>query len=204
MFLSHPAAEVWIFLATPCLGLTAISMLPAVTPIPCSGITARPEPLSTNSSLPEVENLQNPRGLLFSDDGFLYVASVDGDDATQGTGDAILRYDASTGAFESTFVSPGSGGLDNPIHMAFGPDDNLYVSSSSSTSNAVLRYDGSSGTFIDTFIASGSGGLDGPVDLLFHTDGFLYVSSCAVTMFFDMTVRLAPMSTHQLTHPVEN
>lgn len=123
------------------------------------------------------ENLQNPRGLLFSDDGVLYVTSVDSDGATQGTGDAILSYDASTGEFLSVFVSPGSGGLDNPTHMAFGPDGNFYVSSTSTTSNSVLRYDSSSGAFVDTFVTAGSGGLDGPVDLLFHTDGFLYVTS---------------------------
>jgi DNA-binding beta-propeller fold protein YncE len=57
----------------------------------------------------------------------------------------------------------------------FGPDGNLYVSSSSYPDYAVLRYDGTTGAFIDVF-ASG-GGLDHPRGLVFGPDGNLYVVS---------------------------
>ena len=43
--------------------------------------------------------------------------------------DEVLRYDGSTGAFLGAFVSAGSGGLDEPSGLAFGPDGNLYVGS---------------------------------------------------------------------------
>ena len=41
--------------------------------------------------------------------------------------DNVLRYDGKTGAFVDTFAS--GGGLDRPAGLAFGPDNNLYVSS---------------------------------------------------------------------------
>ena len=88
---------------------------------------------------------------------------------------SILRYNASTGAFIGTFVPSGSGGLQWPEGISFGPDGNLYVSSFSSDS--ILRYNGRTGTFIDTFVSVGSGGLNGPHGLAFGPDNYLYVSS---------------------------
>ena len=72
------------------------------------------------------------------------------------TGNSILEYDAS-GAFVGTFVPPGSGGLQAPGNIVFGPDGNLYVSTDV-TQSAILRYNGQTGAFIDTFVPAGSGG----------------------------------------------
>src|SRR3990170_1183036 len=77
----------------------------------------------------------------------------------------VLRYDGTTGAFIDAFVTAGSGGLDVPVGLVFGPDGNLYVSSGST--NEVLRYDGTTGAFIDAFVTAGSGGLDLPSFLIF-------------------------------------
>lgn len=92
--------------------------------------------------------------------------------------DTILRYSASTGAFEGVFVPPGSGGLDGPWGLTFGPDGNLYVSSS--YSGEVLRYDGVTGSFLGSFVSAYSGGLQFPIGLTFGPDGNLYVTEGAV------------------------
>jgi streptogramin lyase len=62
---------------------------------------------------------------------------------------------------------------DAPTGLTFGPDGNLYVSSSGS--NQVLRFDGSTGASMGVF-ASG-GGLRQPRGLVFGPDGNLYVCS---------------------------
>jgi streptogramin lyase len=86
--------------------------------------------------------------------------------------DSILDYDQNTGAFINTLVPSGSGGLNSPEGLVFGPAGNLYVDSFSS--NSVLRYS-ASGAFISSFVSPGSGGLDGPHGLVFGPDGNLYV-----------------------------
>jgi hypothetical protein len=100
---------------------------------------------------------------------------------SSGGTDQVLRYDGTTGAFIDAFVSAGSGGLDQPSGLTFGPDGNLYVTSFSFPPspflNHVLRYDGSTGAFLDVFVSAGSGGLDQPFGLTFGPDGNLYVSS---------------------------
>jgi sugar lactone lactonase YvrE len=114
-------------------------------------------------------DLARPRGLIFGPDANLdgaqdlYVASADTD--------AILRYDGVTGAFIDAFVTSGSGGLDSPVDLAFGPDGNLYVTSPGT--NQVLRYDGSSGSFLG-IVASG---LASPQGLTFGADGSLYIAN---------------------------
>jgi len=70
------------------------------------------------------------------------------------TGDRILRFDGETGCFKETFVPDNSGGLVNPIDLAFGPDGNLFVLSSNL---GIYRYDGTTGAFIDLFIPVDSG-----------------------------------------------
>jgi DNA-binding beta-propeller fold protein YncE len=97
------------------------------------------------------------RGLTFRA-GVLYVASF--------LTDEVMAFDASTGAYLSTFVAAGAGGLDGPTACAFGPDDDLYVASQGHDS--IRRYSGTTGSFVETFVAAGSGGLDSPFDLVFH------------------------------------
>ena len=97
--------------------------------------------------------------------GSVYISS--------GNTDEVLRYDAD-GRFLDVFVKAGSGGLEGPKDLTFGPDGNLYVSSGST--DEVLRYD-ADGRFLDVFVKAGSGGLEGPKDLTFGPDGNLYVSS---------------------------
>jgi outer membrane protein assembly factor BamB len=85
----------------------------------------------------------------------------------------ILRYSA-TGVFLGAFVPAGSGGLNTPRGLTFGPDGNLYVASQ--VSNSVLRYNVQTGAFLDAFVSAGSGGLNAPGELLFR-NGSLYVAS---------------------------
>lgn len=86
--------------------------------------------------------------------------------------DQVLQYDRDTGALLGVFIGSASG-LNDPVYILVGPDDNLYVSSQAS--DEVLRYD-SDGTFIDAFITAGSGGLDGPSGMAFGPDGRFYVA----------------------------
>lgn len=88
-----------------------------------------------------------------------------------GPTDGILRYDG-TGAFIDTMIPDGTAGLNGPCCMAFGPDDNLYVSNP--FGGGVLRFNGLTGEFIDHFIPPGTGGLVLPLILVFH-NGLLYV-----------------------------
>lgn len=93
--------------------------------------------------------------------------------AGRGNG-SVLRYDDQTGAFIDTFIPAGRGGLVGPSSLAFGPDNNLYISDYYSSS--VLKYDGQTGAFIDTFVSSGSGGIANPESIAFGPDNNLYVS----------------------------
>lgn len=91
----------------------------------------------------------------------------------------VLRFDGS-GVFVGVFVDAGSGGLDGPVNMTYGPDFNndnnpdLYLTSGGT--NEVLVYDGINGAFVDVFVATGSGGIDGPFGIEFGPNGDLYVS----------------------------
>jgi uncharacterized protein (TIGR03118 family) len=88
---------------------------------------------------------------------------------------SILRYNQVTGAFIDTFVAPGSGGLQGPGGVAFGPDGSLYVSSD--MNNSILHYSGTTGQFLGVFVPSGLAGLNKPSGLVFGPDGNLYVNS---------------------------
>jgi uncharacterized protein (TIGR03118 family) len=88
---------------------------------------------------------------------------------------SILRFNQVTGALIGPFITAGSGGLNGPGGVAFGPDGKVYVSSD--MNDRILRYDGTTGAFLDTFVPDGSGGLSKPSGLVFGPDGNLYVNS---------------------------
>jgi DNA-binding beta-propeller fold protein YncE len=98
----------------------------------------------------------------------VYVSSFDND--------TVLKFNADTGAPLGVFVPPGSGGLNGPTGLTFGPDGNLYVSSFV-LNNRVLKYHGTTGQFLGVFVDEASGGLQGPMDLSFGPDGYFYVGS---------------------------
>jgi DNA-binding beta-propeller fold protein YncE len=110
--------------------------------------------------------------MVFGPDHNLYVSVANNNVANN---NEVLRYNGVTGAFIDAFVPSGSGGLNAPIGLTFGPDHNLYVSSQ--FTNSILRYNGTTGSFIDAFVLAGSGGLNGPRELAFGPGGNLYVVS---------------------------
>lgn len=135
--------------------------------------------------------LSNPDTVLFGPDGNgdgksdIYIASGDKPgNSGEATASAVLRYDGVTGEYIDRFVADNpntatdeTGGLSRPYGLAFGPDDNFYVSSF--LTDQILRYNSKTGQFIDVF-ASGNqqaGGLNGPNGLLFAPDGNLYVTT---------------------------
>jgi sugar lactone lactonase YvrE len=70
--------------------------------------------------------MNRPYGIAFGKDGKLYVSSFFTDE--------LLRYDATTGAFVDVFKKGDAmpGGLNGPNILAFGPDDQLYVTTQGS------------------------------------------------------------------------
>ena len=106
-------------------------------------------------------------------------------------GNNVSLFDFSSGEFLGDFIAAGSGLLDDPDTLLFGPDANgdrlkdLYVTSgTTSGTSSVLRFDGTTGAFIDAFVSDDpatdideTGGLIRPYELAFGPDGNLYVAS---------------------------
>ena len=122
----------------------------------------------------------------------VYVSSFDND--------SVLKFDADTGAFLGVFVPAGSGGLNGPTGLTFGPDGHLYVSSFV-FNNSVLKYHGRNGRFLGVFVSEGSGGLQGPMDLSFGPDGNLYVVSSYAGGVFRYDGRTGAFIDHFTTEP---
>jgi hypothetical protein len=87
---------------------------------------------------------------------------------------SVLRFNGLTGAFLGEFVASGSGGLDHPGGLVFGPDGSLYVSQYGSSNPVISHFEGPSGahpgTYLGNFVPAGSGGLGNPQSLLFGPD----------------------------------
>jgi glucose/arabinose dehydrogenase len=114
-----------------------------------------------------------PWGIAFGPDGHLYASSVV--EGAPGNTKPVKRFHGVTGAYLGDFVPAGSGGLNGPSGIAFGPDGNLYVASAGS--REIKRYNGQTGAFINNFVATSPGGQEGnPGHIAFHTDGHLYVT----------------------------
>jgi DNA-binding beta-propeller fold protein YncE len=77
----------------------------------------------------------------------------------------------------SVFVAAGNGGLSGDRDVTFGPNGNLYATSSGTT-GGVLKYDGTTDAFLGAFVGPGSD-LSLPRGLTFGPDGNLYVANFA-------------------------
>ncbi len=135
-------------------------------------LLANGETLFDYTFVPADGTLEQPRQLIFGPDGNLYVGDLTfGPNGQEGR---IMKFDGTTGATLLEIGGPsGSTSLAYPRGLDFGPDGNLYVSSSSS--GEVLRFDPNTGALIDTFVPAGTGGLTAPTGLVFGPDGDLYV-----------------------------
>jgi hypothetical protein len=89
----------------------------------------------------------------------------------------VLVYSGTDGSFLGVFVAAGSGGLNGPLDMQFGPDGNLYVVSSNTHYEQVFRYNGTTGAFMDIPIATGSGIGPETIFIAFDGQGELYAGS---------------------------
>jgi DNA-binding beta-propeller fold protein YncE len=87
---------------------------------------------------------------------------------------SIGEYSGDNGAMIRTFVTPGSGGLDNPLGLTFSPGGNLFVVSKDN--DRILEFDGQSGSHVRTVVELSDFGLSIPVDLVFGPEGALYVT----------------------------
>jgi len=112
-------------------------------------------------------NLITPQDVVVAPDGSLLVSNGNS------FASSIYSYDPVTDGFVGAFVPSGSGGLQNPTGMAFGPDGHLYVISF--PTNSVFKFDGASGAFVSIFASLDGIGIDTPTDLVFGPDGNLYV-----------------------------
>ncbi len=130
-------------------------------------------------------DMNGAKDVEFGPDGNLYVPN--------NFGNNVYRFDGYTGEFIDVFIPTGSGGLDTPRSLIFGPDGNgdgyedAYITSAQTDS--VLRYDGITGDFIDAFVPTASGGLNAPTALLFGPDGNLYVASGAHSDYYNSILR---------------
>jgi N-acetylneuraminic acid mutarotase len=116
--------------------------------------------------------LSNPADLVFGPDGYLYVSSQI---LPVGTSkQAVLKFNGTTGAFISTYVAPGAGGLIDPRGLAFDQEGRLYVADVGIS--AVHRY-GNAGQYLDDPVVIGDPAVVSPVGLIFDAQGRLLIAS---------------------------
>ncbi len=85
----------------------------------------------------------------------------------------VLRFDGATGSPMGTYITSGSGGLNNPSELQFDLSNTfLYVVSRGS--NQILKYDALTGTFVGV---AASSGISNPTSVKFGSDGLMYVLS---------------------------
>jgi WD40 repeat protein len=94
----------------------------------------------------------------------------------------VVKIDTSTATVTDPFIPTGTGGLSIAIGVSFGPDGNLYVTSTGTSQ--ILRYDSTTGAFLDVFVDVNSNYL---FDARFGPDGDLYVPDSYDVLRYDGT-----------------
>ncbi len=144
-------------------------------PLPAPGKTGAEFVTATDNG-----GLNGARMLAFGPGNDLYVVSEHSHE--------VLRYNGTTGAYVSTLIASGSGGLNHPKGLLF-HGDYLYVGGLRDGDvglDAILRFDALTGVPAGlseipgdaVFIADGDHDLDNPGQIIFH-NGFFYVASTA-------------------------
>ena len=135
--------------------------------------------LDTFSSWPATApggDYDDPDCATIGPDGHLYAGAAS---LNSTGGKPIYRFNGKTGAFIGIFVPGGSGGLQCPGTLTFGPDGNLYVRNCFAFGPRngfdILRFDGKTGAFIDVFVTLDLGQLTVAAGMAFGSDGHLYV-----------------------------
>lgn len=125
------------------------------------------------ATLSDAGTIQAAGYMTFGPDGDLYVGTQD---------KGILRFSGQSGALVSTFVAPGSGGLNLPAGLTFGPDGHLYVVQGAFV-HSILRFNGATGAFMDAFVggANAANNLDIVYGIAWGPDGLLYVTNLDVS-----------------------
>jgi len=122
--------------------------------------------------------LKAPEALIFRGDGFLYVSNFGTSPPVPAPfhDGKVTRYDASTGTFDSLYVSS-SDTRGNCDGMTFGPTGDLFLTAllrDNPDTQGVLQFDGTDGHFIGQFTQGGD--LLEPRGVAFGPDGNLYVT----------------------------
>jgi subtilisin-like proprotein convertase family protein/sugar lactone lactonase YvrE len=142
-------------------------------PDPHPGLTGNTANFYNNNSGDPTGNLLNPHSLVFRPGSNDFLAT---DTATN----RIQRYDATTGQWLGSYISPATGnGLLGPTGIAISPaNGRVYVSSSSNSK--LIEYSGvTSGTYVKTlFDSSGIPGFaaETPSGLTFDAGGDLFIA----------------------------
>jgi hypothetical protein len=104
--------------------------------------------------------LKNPKDVAWGPDGSAYVADY--------TGDKILRYNGTTGAYINVFATGSGGGFEQ---LTVGPNGNLYAANYGT--GAIYEYRLADGTLLATFVS----GLTTPWGIQFNAAGNLEIAT---------------------------
>ena len=119
------------------------------------------------------KGLTTPHSGVIGPDGLLYVVNAPSLDGNVGRGtDGIEQYNPATGAYLGRFAD-----ISSPFGITFGPDGDLYVSSTlayspvTPNSDYISRFDGNSGTFLGVAVRD----IKVPFTMAWHPSGDLLV-----------------------------
>ena len=126
---------------------------------------------STGEQLGTIGPVAGAAGLAFGADGNLYVASY--------SGNQVLRFDGTTGAFIDVFANvPIAGSAGHVADVTFGPDGDLLATLGyAEPTGNVWRFDGTTGASLGAFIPDADPHPTMPVFMVVGPDENLYVGS---------------------------